>query len=271
MCLVFLNHDQHPRYRLVMAANRDEFYDRPTAPAHFWKESPRLLAGKDLKNGGTWMGITRSGRFAALTNFRDPASVRSDAPSRGALVSDFLSDTVSPERYLNRIRRDAPGYNGFNLLTGDASGIWYYENRTGTLEHLQAGVYGLSNRFLDTPWPKVEKGKRAFRSLCASESIDPEALFHLLADAQQAPDGDLPDTGVGLKWERMLLSRFITGAIYGTRSSGILLMDRNGETMFAERTWVPGQPGPVEAFTRSFRFTLQERPNGGPPPSLPAR
>ncbi len=158
MCLIVFAWRQHPDFPLIVAANRDEFYERPTLAADFWADHPEVLGGRDLKEMGTWLGITRKGRFAALTNYRDPLHVRADAPSRGWLVRDFLTGERGAEDYLARLRDRGAAYNGFSLILGDAAGLYYYSNRgeEGPAA-LAPGVYGLSNHLLDTPWPKVRR------------------------------------------------------------------------------------------------------------------
>lgn len=237
MCLILFAWKMHENFPLVLAANRDEFYERPSAPAAFWEDAPEILAGRDLREGGTWLGITRAGRFAALTNYRDPASLKIGAPSRGRLVSDYLRGREIPETYLNRIKHDADRFNGFSLLVGDPAGLFYFSNR-GTLQRLKPGIYGLSNRLLDTSWPKVERGKTALLALLKEKKgLSPETLFALLTDRTSPPDDRLPDTGVGLTWERILSPLFIESPVYGTRSSTVLLIDRRGSVTFAERVF----------------------------------
>ena len=165
MCLILFAYEQHPEYRLVFAANRDEVYDRPTCSLAFWRDHPTILAGRDLQGHGTWLGITRTGRLAAVTNYRDPGRQKETAVSRGLLVRDFLLDTRSPEQYLNRISRIKDRYNGFNLLLGDRTELYYYSNRGDGMRRISAGLYGISNRLLDTPWPKVQKGKAKLHSV----------------------------------------------------------------------------------------------------------
>ena len=237
MCLILFAWEMHENFPLVLAANRDEFYERPSAAATFWEDAPDLLAGRDLGEGGTWLGITRAGRFAALTNYRDPAALKIGAPSRGRLVSDYLRGRESPEAYLNRIKQDADHFNGFSLLVGDPAGLFYFSNRDA-LQRLKPGIYGLSNRLLDTPWPKIERGKTAFLALLKEKKgFSPETLFDLLTDRTRPADDRLPDTGVGLTWERILSPLFIESPAYGTRSSTVLLMDRRGNVTFAERVF----------------------------------
>lgn len=248
MCLVLLAHDAHPLYRLVVAANRDELYARPTAPAAWWPDAPEVLAGRDLRGGGTWMGITRAGRFAAVTNFRETAPVAPDAPSRGHLVGGFLRGRGTPGAYLRALAGRAGEYAGFNLLVGEGGDLRYLGSRAGEARALAPGVYGLSNALLDTPWPKVERGRAGLAAaLDGGGEADPEALFRVLWDAEPAPDAQLPDTGVGLERERMLSSPFIRGAEYGTRASTVLLVRRDGRVSFVERTVAPGREGWTES------------------------
>lgn len=254
MCLILFAWDVHPEYELILAANRDEFYDRPTAPADWWHDAPDILAGRDLKAGGTWMGVTKTGRFAAITNFRDPTSTQVSAPSRGALVTDFLTGAHSPQHYLESIRSSGHRYNGFNLLVGDGSGLLCFSNRQGDVRKLGPGIYGLSNRFLDTPWPKVERGKDKLARLVSEGPVKESALFDLLYDTWQPPDHLLPETGVGLTWERLLSPLFIRGDTYGTRSSSLLLQQRKGETLFVEKSVNGRQPEDEVASVRRFRI-----------------
>lgn len=261
MCLILLAHDAHPRYRLVVAANRDEFHERPAAPARWWDDAPGVLAGRDLRGGGTWMGVTRTGRFAAVTNYRDTAPPAPDAPSRGRLPGGFLAGDDEPEAYLRALAPRADRFAGFNLLVGDADSLWYFGNRGGEARPLEPGVYGLSNALLDTPWPKTERGKAGLReALAGGGEVDPEALFRLLWDAEPAPDAQLPDTGVGIERERMLSSPFIRGPEYGTRASTVLLVERAGAVRLVERTVVPGREGWTEA---AHRFRLEPAPAAG--------
>jgi uncharacterized protein with NRDE domain len=262
MCLIFFLYERHPAYRLVLAANRDEYYERPTEPLDFWEDSPDILAGRDLKQGGTWMGISKNGRFAAITNFRDPASFKPDAPSRGFLVSDFIAGNTSPERYLEAVQAIGSKYNGFNLLVGDDTALFYYSNNGNGIQKIKPGFYGLSNHLLNTPWPKVEKGMSELEIVLsekyAEQQIDIEAVFRILADGTRPPDDRLPDTGVGLAWERILSPIFVSSETYGTRSSSVLLIRRNGEAVFAERSFtLKNQDSGTEHETRIFRLMFQ--------------
>jgi uncharacterized protein with NRDE domain len=253
MCLILLSYKEHPSYRLILAANRDEFYDRPTAPLGFREEAPYILAGRDLKSGGTWLGVTRSGRICAITNFRDPARQLNDAPSRGLLVENFLKGDEPPEEYLRKVKKEGGRYNGFNLLAGDGSGLFCFSNMSAGVSKISPGIHGLSNHLLDTPWPKIEKGKKGFKNILSENMVDTERIFALLADEEKPPDDKLPDTGVGLEWERILSSLFIRSEIYGTRSSSVVLIGEKRIT-FTERTYATDGTGEMKHETRQFSF-----------------
>jgi uncharacterized protein with NRDE domain len=252
MCLILFAHRVHAAYPLVVAANRDEWFRRPTAPAGFWDDAPELFAGRDLEQGGTWLGVTRSGRFAALTNYRDPGANRPDAPSRGALVSAFLRSRETPLEYLARLRGEAVRYNGFSLLAGDCDALCYFSNREGQLRTLAPGIYGLSNSLLDVQWPKVESGKARLASALDGRP-EAAALIDILDDTGNAPDHALPATGVGLEWERRLSALRIVAGEYGTRSSTALLIGVDGVVTFVERSF--GTDGAEAGIVRE-RFSL---------------
>ena len=252
MCLILLAWRAHADYPLVVAANRDEFFARRTAAADFWDDAPQVLAGRDLEAGGTWLGVTRSGRFAALTNYRDPAHNMADAPSRGQLVSGFLTGMQSPEDYLCELESSAARYNGFNLVFGGPDGLWCFSNCGEGERRLAPGVYGLSNHLLDTPWPKVARGKSALSAALHALPND-RPLFNLLRDDSIAPDDLLPRTGISLEWERLLSAAFISTAGYGTRSATVLMMNASGEVRFVEQAFLPESlPGDK----REFAFAL---------------
>jgi uncharacterized protein with NRDE domain len=258
MCLILFAYNIHSRYPLVIGANRDEFFSRPTAPVSFWHDRPDILAGRDLKNQGTWLGITRSGRLAALTNFRAPGSLKGNAPSRGLIVSDFLGGSMPAPGYLEDIRKTGGVHNGFNLIVGDRSGIYHYSNRADHIHRLSPGLYGLSNHLLDTPWPKVTKGKKELGSIVRqNRTIPAEAVMALLADGQRFADETLPDTGIGLAWERRLSSIFIAGREYGTRSSAVLLLENSGRARFTEATFQNSPPPETAPATRTVCFTTR--------------
>jgi uncharacterized protein with NRDE domain len=253
VCLVLLAWQVHPRYPLVVAANRDEFFARETATADFWPDHPSLLAGRDFSAGGTWMGVTRDGRFAALTNHRNPAAVNESAPSRGALVSAFLSGDENPKHYCDRYA-DAEGrrYNGFNLLAANRTQLCWVSNVSGETRELPPGIYGLSNELLDTPWPKVAQSKSSLAA--ALQGLpDERPLFQILRDEKLYPDAMLPRTGVDREWEKLLSAAFVQGPGYGTRGSTVLLIAGDGTVTFDEQTWLAeALPGP----RHRFRFSL---------------
>ena len=262
MCLVLFSYRQHPQYPLILLANRDEFYERPTAPMHDWSDHPGLLAGRDLRSGGTWMGLTHSGRYAVVTNFRDPQPLQPDAPSRGVLVANYLWGSESPAAFVARQARRADRYNGFNLLVGDQEALWYLSNRAPAPRPVAPGLYGLSNALLDVPWPKVQRGKARLAEAMAREVFDPDQLLDLLHDETIAPDEDLPDTGVGTAWERLLSPLFIRTPTYGTRSSTVLLIDHEGRALLAERTYSPQGEPPL---TRHYTLQLDRMPTADQP------
>ena len=256
MCLILLAVRKHPNYKLILAANRDEYYDRPSEPPHFWEDAPHLLAGRDLVGGGTWLGITRKGRIAAVTNYRDPAGIKPDAPSRGKLVSDFLASTVEPAEYLDLIRGEKDRYNGFNLVLGSPEILYWYSNRMDEAVQLFQGVYGLSNHLLDTPWPKVVRARAVFEEILhTGKDLSTDTLFRLLKDQTKAPDNRLPSTGVPLEWERILSPIFIASPAYGTRSSTVILIDKDEHVTFTDRTF---NANPEHFSTARFEFALEK-------------
>lgn len=238
MCLILLGYKVHPSYPLVVAANRDEDYERPSLPAEFWKDAPHVLAGRDLRDGGTWLGITTKGKFAALTNYRDPAAFKKDAPTRGKLIKNFLRNSLSAATYIKRVSGNSNEYNGFNIICADGADLFVYSNRNGALHKLEPGIYGLSNSLLDTPWTKVVWGKKALAAAMDKKGADLEAaLFTLLADRRIAPDKKLPSTGISLERERLLSAIFVDSPGYGTRSSAVLVTSKNGWVKFVEKVF----------------------------------
>lgn len=240
MCLIVFAWRSHPRFPLVVAANRDEFLARPAAPAHWWTDAPDLLAGRDLQAGGSWMGLSANGRFAALTNFRDPSRPVNAAPSRGALVRGALEDERGALECLQELAADSARYAAFNLLVGDSSALGILESTSGTVRALEPGIYGLSNHLLDTPWPKLVAARARLAAALAatpSDAPDEDALLALLRDPTRAADAHLPATGVSAEWERWLSSAFIRAPDYGTRCSSVVLVDNAGETRLREWTW----------------------------------
>lgn len=252
MCLILFAYRAHPDYPLILAANRDEFYARPALPLGWWQDAPEVLAGRDLAAGGTWAGITRSGRFAAITNYRDPATFRRDAPSRGALVGDFLRGDDRAPAYLAGVVAGGIAYNGYNLLVADpADGLWYHGSRDGAPRAVAPGVHGLSNALLDTPWPKVRRGTAGLAALLAGGGRpDVEALFALLADTTRPPESELPATGVSPEWERLLSPAWIVSPDYGTRCTLVLLWRADGAIGMIEREAGSGEE-------RAFRFRVR--------------
>jgi uncharacterized protein with NRDE domain len=241
MCLIALAYKMHPRFPFIIATNRDEFHDRAAAPAAFWSDAPDLLAGRDLRAGGTWMGITRSGRFAAITNYRDLHHPRPAGPSRGMLVRQALEQGVDPQT--------TEVYAGFNLLYGPLDALRYHNNIQPADTPLPPGIHGLSNEFLDGPWPKVQRAKAALQHVLASPEEDlVTGLFDLLMDDATAADDRLPDTGLPMDLERAVSSIFIRTAGYGTRCSTVILVDQDGHVRFEERSW-PDGASIVEEFT----------------------
>ncbi len=250
MCLIAIAWRAHPRFPLVVAANRDEWRERPAEAAHWWPDHPEILAGRDLKAGGTWMGVTKGGRFAAVTNFRDPSDKRSTALSRGALVTGFLLDRRAPVEFLADLASRAALFNGFNLVVGDGTTLLGLGSRDPAPFEIAPGVHGLSNHRLDEPWPKVIRAKAAMASALGDEDPAPR-LFEMLADTRGCEDSALPDTGVGIEWERRLAAPLIVGDDYGTRASTLLTMASDGAVRFEERAIGPG--GAIEG-VRTFGF-----------------
>ena len=233
MCLIIVGWRVCPGYPLIVAANRDEFHARPTAAAARWVDAPYVVAGRDLEAGGTWLGVTDDGRFAAVTNVREPGKPPGNL-SRGCLTRDFLSGKAPPRTFTT----DLPGeaYSGFNLLVADESSLWYRSNRDSDARELAPGIYGVSNHLLDTPWPKLTSAKRRF-----SEAIerlpDESALFSLPADDEIVPDEALPATGVSLAWERLLSAVFVRSPDYGTQASTLVVRRSDGSGILHERSF----------------------------------
>lgn len=238
MCLVVFGISVHPGYELILGANRDEFLDRPTAAAEYWSDRPGILAGRDLLRGGAWLGITGTGRIALVTNFRDGAGRKPSQRSRGLLVRDFLQNSPDPIGFLESVHRSPRAWSGFNLVLGANGRYYHYSNRECRIRPLKPGLYGLSNHLLDTPWPKVKKAKSAAARLIRAQTpLRPENVFDLLHDRTPFPDNRLPQTGVGLTWERILSPAFVTSPGYGTRSSTVVLKKNIGTTVFVERSF----------------------------------
>lgn len=245
----------------MVAANRDEFLARQTARLAFLDRDRTLLAGRDLQGGGTWLGITAGLRFAAITNYREPAATRADAPTRGGILLNYLTGAMPAGQYLQDLTATAARYNGFNLILGDARDLYYYSSKINSPQLLSPGFYGLSNHLLDTPWPKVVRGKELLRpQMVDTDHIDPIPLFERLADNQRPPDHQLPDTGVGQEWERLLGTIFIDGATYGTRSSAVITVTEAGAIEFTEKTLHRSGGGHMRA--ELVRLTLNKVSRG---------
>ncbi|MGM8364776.1 NRDE family protein [Virgibacillus sp. W0181] len=243
MCLINFQFHEHPNYKLILTANRDEFYNRPTAAAHFWEDYPQILAGRDLQRMGTWLGITKTGRFAALTNYRDSSQKAISPRSRGDIVANYLKKDTAPAEYIASLQKHRQEYNGYNIIVGDPDQLFYYSNIENEVKQISPGTHGLSNHFLNTPWPKVIQGNKNLKSYTSvNQTIDqPDELFRTISDTTEANDENLPDTGVGYDLERKLSSQFIVMPDYGTRASTVLLVDKNNYIYLKEKTFENGR------------------------------
>ena len=242
MCLLVIAWQVHPRYRLVVAANRDEFHERPTEPMALWPPPDDIIAGRDLRAGGTWLGVDRHRRFGIVTNFRELQRPAAGAPSRGNLIPGYLRNPSPVTQYLHNLEAVAEQYSGFNLLLSDQDSLWYVSNRAPQFARsLPPGIYGLSNELLDTPWPKLQRVRGRFDALInQAGNIPEEALFAILADPTQAGvDDTLPDTGLSHEWEQLLSSPFISNGEYGTRCSTLVRVDEKGALTLNERRFGP--------------------------------
>ena len=255
MCLILFALEAHPLYKLVLIANRDEFYHRPSLPAHFWEENKDILAGKDLEKGGTWLGITKKGKFAAITNYRDPKNIRKDAPSRGELTASYLNGTSNPLKTMFQVQFKAQQYNGFNLLLGDPEDLFYYSNYSKSIQKIAQGIHGLSNHLLNTYWHKVSLGKEKLENYLKNHSeLEVEELFTLLEDeSKPEEEKHIQQTGLSVEQEKMLSSMFIRSPDYGTCSSSVLLWDTNNQITFAEKVFKAGKA----TQTQEFHFELE--------------
>lgn len=253
MCLIFLSLNNHPNYKFILAGNRDEFYNRKTAPAQFWKDHPHIVGGRDLEAGGTWLAMSKQGKISMVTNYRDPQNIDPKAPSRGHLVSDFLIENDPPETYLKKLSSNGKKYNGFNLIVGNTNALWYYSNYKQGIEKLSSGLYGLSNHLLETAWPKVQRGKEKIKTILNNSVVEADQLFEVLYDDQHALDDLLPNTGLSIERERALSSMFIKTEGYGSRSSTVILVDRNDDVLFCERVY---DFNTFNYTTQTFRFAL---------------
>lgn len=257
MCLITFSYKTHPKYKLILAANRDEFYERPKRAAQFWNEEgfPNILAGKDLKANGTWMGISKSGKWGALTNYRDPRNIKEVAPTRGRLVLDFLKNENSGTDYLTNIKKVAPDYNGFNILVGENDKLFHYSNENDLIKEINPGIHGVSNALLDTPWPKLDHAKQELERVTSTEKFDKEDLFNILKSSAKASDDKLPSTGIPYEWEKAISSIFIKTDNYGTLCSTLLLIDYEGNAEFTERRYKPESSEIIEENTFKLVFS----------------
>ena len=243
MCLIIFAYHSNPHFPLVVAANRDEFFARPTAQAALWTDQEygqQILSGRDKRAGGTWLGTTQNGRFAAVTNIRDPIQAQRRARSRGDLTRQYLTGDDSPKQYCDRLAQNYGQFAGYNLLVGDSSSLFYVNNHEEKVQELEPGVHGLSNGLLNSSWPKVDKGKSHLQELMQRpEELTTDALLAMMADRSQADDVDLPDTGIGIEIERRLSSAFILNPAsgYGTVCSTALIIDKLRSTRFSEQNF----------------------------------
>lgn len=242
MCLLAIAWDTHPSYQMIFAGNRDEYHSRPTAAAHWWGSNRSVLAGKDLLAGGTWAAITREGRFAVVTNYRESRNPPDDAISRGNLVTEFIADRRTPDAFVQDKGGSLERYAGFNLLVGliggrTSSSMHYSSNRDTARARLEAGIHGVSNHRLNTPWPKLLRITQGMSRLIEKDRLEPHELFRLLEDRRPADDRELPATGLDVDQERLLSSPFIVNERYGTRSATIILVTRTGQVRFLEKQY----------------------------------
>lgn len=241
MCLVVIAHDLHPAFRLVVAGNRDEEHSRPAEHAKFWPDLPDIFGGRDLRSGGTWLGVTTAQRFATITNYRDPQDHHPRPTSRGVLVTGFLDSSASADEYARSLAGSGSDYAGYSIIVYDGANLTFYSNREGAVRPLGAGIFGVSNHLLDTSWPKLERARAGMRAALLEQDRDAivESLLTTLRDESPAEDAALPDTGVGLEVERLLSPIFIRSETYGTRASTVVLIGRDDSIYFVERSWAP--------------------------------
>jgi len=239
MCIYILFYQSHPDYPVILAGNRDEFYERKALPVHRWKGFPDIAGGIDLREGGSWLAAKRNGEFAVVTNYRDPANIKDTALSRGTLVSNFLTGDIKTEKYLEIISENAQKYNGYNLIIGNRHEAYYYSNIIHKYRKLSKGIYMLSNHVLDTPWYKTLKAKELCLKVLSSKDINWDGLLGVFTDKTPAPDDQLPDTGVGYRLEKMLSSIFIESNAYGTMVTTLLTIDNKGKVNMIEKTYKP--------------------------------
>ncbi len=263
MCLLVFAWRVHPEFPLILAGNRDEFHDRPAAAAHWWDEPEGILAGRDLQAGGSWLGVSSGGRFAVVTNYREPGTATSGRRSRGELVVDFLSSSAATGEWMDGRAGVRDEYGGFNLIIGDGGEMHYLSNRGEGRRFLDPGIYGLSNHRLDTAWPKVTAAREGLRRCVEEDRLQSEALLQILSDRRPADEEELPDTGVPRDWERLLSSAFIVDSRYGTRVSTIVRVGAGGRYELQERSF-----GPKGTAEGDVRFSFVPSPPAARPPAL---
>lgn len=267
MCLILFAYRAHPNYPLIVAANRDEFFNRPTLAADFWHSHPYILGGRDLLAGGTWLGISTQGRFAALTNFRQASDLQgrnAQLRSRGEITSNFLQQHIAPQNFLRQLDTESDQFSGFNTILGDTDRLFYYSNKSKQIVDLSPGIYGLSNGLLNSPWQKVELGKQRLQQLITESSSDnlrSESLLSILTDTSIASDHSLPSTGFPLEKERVLSSAFISSENYGTCCSTALIVDATSRVVFHERNFPKNAEAnrhlSGDAVDKKYEFVLQ--------------
>ena len=237
MCLIVLGWDIHPKYQLILAANRDEFYARPTQKAHKWSKE-EFFAGKDLQAGGTWLGVNNQ-KIAAITNYRDPKNIKENAPSRGEIPISFLKGSSFGNEYMRHLKDIASDYNGFNFLTFDQTGLLHLNNQEKVINRLSPGIHALSNATIDSPWPKAIKAKEKLKRLLSMD-FDHQMLIEMMNDTEMAEDKNLPQTGVPQEWEKALSAMCIRTENYGTCCTSVITIDRAGNCSFTEKTYPVG-------------------------------
>lgn len=239
MCLINFAFHVHPEYPLILVGTRDEFYLRPTEELHWWKDHPDILAGRDLQAGGTWMGMSRDGKVAALTNYRDLRNIKTDAPTRGLLINYYLSGEIPLEEFHNFLKTEGPSYNGFNIIYGTPDDLYYYGNADGRSQHLKPGIYGLSNAFLDTPWRKLVRSKKAFTKMLTTELPPADNFIDMMHDTDESDTAELPSTGVPPELEKKLSAMFVEAGNYGSRLTTFISVQNNGEVKYHEKSYIP--------------------------------
>ncbi|MEH6575577.1 MAG: NRDE family protein [Amphritea sp.] len=257
MCLIVFAYKYHPEYNLILAANRDEFYARATRPLHQWPAQPNILAGQDLEQGGTWLGVNTDGRFSALTNHRDGSRKLSGKRSRGHLPLDFLNSTLDAEQFAKQTQNADIAYDGYNQLVGDNQNLFYLSSSRQDSQRVAPGIHGVSNARLNTPWPKLLQQKELLRQHIDDNQHQPEQLIRIMNNPQTYADALLPDTGISMDWERALSASFIQMKQYGTRATTIIRQRYDGETEIIEQNY------DAKGATEQHSYTLQLPVIGG--------